>query len=467
MSALSYLRGRMGELLLVLLSSWAVSAVAMNGFFLDGISEQLGYATRLVLVLGVDALLCLALYLAAGLKSRVAGFALFLGLAAVLVVASLALSAGESVYDDAEGNYLYFVLVPIVSCAACFLLTRTLAGCMAWFVAAAFACSLIQAFYVCEELPLSVLATVTAVALVVYRNFQIGIRGSQLKGANSQRFALPVAVVPAVAAACLALVAWFAVIAPLGPGVLDVKLITEYRRLPIEEYVGVAQEHPQLNYDLTSENLVDGEYYTTDDLQVDPEGATTVEASSIPEQLEALGIYGSGHGSSSGGGMRTEFDEEDEDEDFDPFSYTQDFAWIILWILVALAAVGLVVLLFVMRRKRRVKRLEGYLSLEPADQVVSIYRFLYRRLGRLGFSRPEGMTLREFASTSSNSMDMLTEEIGISFQSLTEVYIACVYGGYTPTEDDVVPFASYYLRFWKAARAYLGNVRYFFKSFRL
>ena len=136
-------------------------------------------------------------------------------------------------------------------------------------------------------------------------------------------------------------------------------------------------------------------------------------------------------------------------------------------ILIVLLIVALIVLFFVLRRRKRRKRLEEYLSADPRSQIISLYRFIYKRLGRLGFKRPDGMTLVEYANTSSNSMDMLTEEVGVSFKALTETYTACVYGGYEPTEDDVVPFASYYLRFWKAARAYLGNFKYFFKSFRL
>ena len=467
MTAFGYLRDRLGEFLLVLLCSWAVASVAMNGFFLDGIMEQAGYGARLGMCLGVCLVLCLMLYFAAGMKSRVAGTVLFAVVAALLVVAALGASAGEAVYADEEGNYLYFVLVPLVSCAACFLLSRTLAGSMAWFVAASFSCSVIQAFYQSGELVLSVVAAIGSVALVVYRNFSIGVRGAQLKDGSASRMALPVSVAPAIITAGIALVMWFVVIAPLSPGVLDVKLITEYFRLPIEEYVGTAQEQPVINYDMTSDNLVDGEFYTTDDLQIDSESSVVVEATSIAEQLEAMGIQGTGSGSSSGGGTRTEFDEQDEDQNFDPFSYTQDISFVLLWILAILAIIALVALLFMLRRRRRMDRLVGYLNQDPNSQIVLLYRFIYERLRRIGFPQPEGMTLREFASSSSRSMDMLTEEVGVSFQALTETYIACVYGDYEPTEDDVVPFVSYYLRFWKAARAYLGNFRYFFKSFRL
>ena len=467
MSAFSYLRGRLGEFLLVLISAWSVASVALNGFFLDSITEQLGYGVRLVMCAGLVLVLTLVLYIAAGAKSRAVGAVLFVVVAAVMVAAALGMSGGDLIYDDAEGNFLYFVIVPIVASLACFALTRTLAGCMVWFVVATFSCSLIQAFYLSEELALSLVSTVSSVALVIYRNFSIGVRGAQLKGKNASRFAFPVSLAPAVLATALAAVAWFAIIAPLSPGVLDVKLITEYRRLPIEEYVGVAQEHPIINYEMTSDQLVDGEYYTTDDLELDANSDTVIDAVSIAERLQALGISGSGSGGSSGGGTQQQFSNDAQDPEYDPVSYTDTVAWILLVILIILLVAALIALFFLVRRRKRLDRLAAYLSEDPTSQIILLYRFIYSRLQRLGFNRPEGMTLREFASTSSHSMDMLTEEIGVSFQALTETYIACDYGDYVPSEDDVVPFATYYLRFWKAARAYLGNVKYFFKSFRL
>jgi hypothetical protein len=77
------------------------------------------------------------------------------------------------------------------------------------------------------------------------------------------------------------------------------------------------------------------------------------------------------------------------------------------------------------------------------------------------------MTLGEYANSSARSMDMFTEETRVAFGDLTKTYEASAYGRCVPTEDEIVPFVAYYLSFWKAARTHLGNLRYFFRSFRL
>ena len=237
MTLLGYLGRRKGEFLLVLVSAWAVTSVALNGFFLDGLAETSGYVGRLGVALALDVVLCLALYVASFDRSkRVLGIAGFIAVVAVLGVAAMALSSGERVYADAEGNYVYLVIVAAFSCAGCFLLTRTLAGSMVWFVVAAFVCSLIQAFYQSGEYVLSMVALVSALALVVYSNYRKGLEGAEVASKASPRFSLPTSLVLALLCVGGALGIWFFVIAPLNPGVLNIKLFTEYRQLPIEEH---------------------------------------------------------------------------------------------------------------------------------------------------------------------------------------------------------------------------------------
>ena len=459
--------GSLIEFVLVAISAWAVAAVVENAFFLDGMVATFGWAGRAAITFVVVAILLGVMFVPAIRRgSPLVRAVAFLVVAAVIIIGSFALSTGETVYDDAEGNYLYFALVCILCAGGAYVLSRTLMGSMAWFVVAAFACALTQALYQPEELGLSIVAVFFALVFVVFKNFQLGRETAELTSASSSAGSLAFSFVPVIVAAGVAALLWFCVIGPLSPGTIDIKLLTDYRSLPIEEYVGTSEEHALLNYDMTSSNLVDGFYYTTNDLVEDPTSSITIDAKSLLEQQEKQAM-GQGSGSNSGGGFEQAPDDDSLDGDYDAVSYTIDFPTVMAIIGVLVLIVLAIVAYFLLRRRARMKRLRSILELEPAAQVEELYRFILTRLDRIGFAQPEGMTLIEFAQTSQRPMDMITEETGVPFVTLTRTYISCVYGGYEPTESDVVPFAAYYLRFWKAARTHLGNLKYFFASFRL
>lgn len=460
----AYLKSNAGELLLVLLSVWSVSAVGFNAFHLDGMVESGGYPLRALLALAVCAALLLVLYVASyRRKQLVTGVLAFVGLLALLVAAALVLSSGDNPYDDVEGNYLYFVLVMAFAATGGFLLTRTLAGSALWFVACAFACSVVQAFYQTDEIALSVVATLSGLALIVHRNFRLGLVRSDVAGRPAHAGVFAASVVPVCAVGMLALGVWFGVIAPLDPGVQKVTLITDYRQLPIEQLRGTADEHPVFNFDMKSDTLVDGFAYTTDDLKEDPNSSTVIDARSVLEQQQRQ----QAEQDSSGGGQTNTLDEDSTQQEYDAISWSEVFPYIIVALVASVLAVAAIVAFFLVRRHLRMRRLRNMLSQPPREQVESLYLFFLGRLRRLGFRVPVGMTLAEFSANSARSMDMLTEETRVEFDRLTRTYQACAYGGLEPAEDDVVPFVAYYLSFWKAVRTHLGNLKYFFKSFRL
>jgi hypothetical protein len=461
----AYLRQSAGEYLLLLLSVCSVSVVGFNAYYLDSLLGTLGYATRAALALFLCAVLLLALYAAAYRRRRlVAGVVGYLALLAALVASAIALSAGENPWEDAEGNYLYLALVMAVSSTGGFLLTRTLAGSAVWFLVASLSCAVVQAFYESGELIMSATAALSALALIVHRNFRLGLAAADVAHRPSHTGAFLTSLIPVLASGALALSVWFVIIAPLGPGVMRITLITDYRRLPIEELKGTADEHPTLNYDLTSDNLVEGFMYTTDDLKEDPTSEVVIDAASMLEQQLKQQVEQS---AAVGTGQRDVLDPESTEQQFDPLSWSVVFPMIIITIIVAALIACAIVAYFALRRLWRRRRLERMLSLKPAEQVEALYLFILGRLARLGFKVPAGMTLGEYASSSARAMDMLTEETQVAFTNLTAGYEACAYGRYAPSEDDVVPYVAYYLSFWRAARTHLGSLRYFFRSFRL
>lgn len=459
MSFAKYFRSSFADFLLVWLSASCLSCVGFDAFFLESATWRVPAAFM------ACAVLVLALFFAGHERRGMAGkVVLYLVLVAVLVGSCLALSGGSTPYDDAEGNYFYLGVVIACASTAAYLLTRTVAGSMAWFLANALACSTVQAFYQSNELLLSVLSLVVSLTLVVYRNFRVGLLKADVARTTSARANLLASAVPVLLSTGAALAVWFLVIAPLNPGVLKITLVTDYRHLPIEEVRGVANEQPQLNLEMTSKNLVDGFRYTTDDL-VKGASDTVINAKQLLDKARAGGTSDTGQGTDSGtnGGL----DRDSTDQEYDAQSYTQDFPVAIVALLVIALLAVLVAAFFVLRRRRRMRRLERMLAQEPIQQVESLYLFLFSRLGRLGFALPAGMTVAEYARASSARMATIEEVTRVPFTALTDVYVASTCGEIEPAEDDIVPFVAYYLSFWKAARNYLGNFRYFFRSFRL
>ncbi len=463
MTLLRYLKSQAGEFVLLLVTAASFSCVIENAFFLSSVSN------RCPLTFAAVAVLLAVLYLAAYQRRRMAfGIVCYLAVLAAMIALSLGLSSGEDLYADAEGNYLYLVLCIAFSATASFLLTRAVAGAALWFLVTAFLCSVVQAFYQCNDLVASIVASAGALVLVIYRNFAIGlVRADVVRGA-SRASGLVAALSVVASCAVVALVAWFFVIAPLGPGVLEIKLITEYRQLPIDQMRGVVDEQPVFNLELTTDrdHLLDDDYrYTTDDL-VRGESDVIISAQQLLDQMTVGGgttDAGAGTDAAKDGGL----DQDSLEEDYDAQSYSNVFPLIVV-ILVAIAViVALVAGFFALRRRRRIKRLQAMLEAPPADQARGIYQFLLSRLGRIGFSVPQGFTLSEFAQAQSGRMAIFDAQAGVSFVDLTRVYEQMTFGSRVPTDDDIVPFVAYYLAFWKAARAYLGNCKYFFKSFRL
>lgn len=470
------MKSRLGEFALVLVAAWSVAVVALNGFFLDSLTEALGWWGRALLTLGAVALLLVVLYAATRSRRQIAGgIVLYVALLVIFATAALAMSTGGNFYDDVEGNYLYLFFVLAASATGCFVLTRTLPGCAIWLALASLVCSIIQAFYRTDEYVMSLIAVLAALALIVHKNFYLGLEKADAAGEPSPKRNFVASAAPALAVGAAALVLWFGVIAPLGPGEAKISLVTEYRRLPIEQLRGTAEEQPVLDYSMTTENLVDGFRYTTDDLKEDPLSSVTVDARAKLEQevRQQAGGTGSGAGESAGAGGQSggagleEPDPEDKNDVWEEMSWLEKMLPGIIAALIVLALTLLIAGYFLVRRVLRKRRLYSYLSLPPRAAAEKIYLFLLERLSRIGFKRPESSTLSEFATSSARQMDMLVSETGVPFGEVTQTYLDCAYGREEPDEEKLVPLVAFYLGFWKGARVHLGNMKYFFKSFRL
>lgn len=461
MSLFAFLKSRFGEYLLLLVGAATFSYVSWYAFFLSSAQAPLAWC------FGVNALLLALLFVVSFKRAYLLrGAIAYLVLVAVVMAGALFLSTGENIYADTEGNYLYAAVMMVFSATASFLLTRSRVGSAIWFLFVAFACSLIQGFYQNNAVVASLVAAGCALVLLVYRNFEKGLMGADVAQAGARNGKLFTSVVTVVGVGALACAIWFLVIAPLSPGVMKIALITDYKQLPIVELKGVADEQPQLNMDMTSDTTVDGFKYTTDDLLEGPSDVIIYAQELLNQLWTGGGVSDAGQGNDSG--TQSGLDEDSTDQQYDAQSYTVDFPFIVA-VLAGIAGVILLVLACILlRRLWRRRRLEKMLALpSKSEQVQALYTFLLTRLKKLGITVPAGATLGDFARNSTARLSVFDAQAKVPFAQLTQTFEKCAYGGAEPETEDVVPFASYYMNFWKAARSQLGAFKYFFKWFSL
>lgn len=467
MSLSHYLASRIWEMLLVYMGALSMSMVCFNAFYLRQIDDvQIFYAAPIVLVL------VLACFVAARDRQHLAGG--IVGVAALCMVTlfvSLAVSTGENPWADQAGNYLYFGAVVVVFSLLSFLLSRKTVGCVIWLVVCTVLCALVQAMYQMDEYLFSFLAVVTALVLVAYRNARRGALSAQVSQKSTPFSSFVYALIPTVFGLAAGLAVWFLVIAPLNPGTVPIVLLTEYRHLPTVVAKGIADIDPLINTDYTTNNLEEGQYFTTDDLVEDENSDVEVKARDKDEARSQSAVsesQGSGAGGGATSGAHDTPDPESDDEEFERQGYSDTLPWVLLWALALALVAAAIVAFFLLRRRARLERLRELLAGSKAEQLSALYLFLLGKLGRIGFKMPEGQTMGEWSFGNARRMDIFTEESGVSFGTLTSAYAeCCAYGRREPTDTEITQATAFYLSFWKAARAYLGNIRYFFKSFRL
>ncbi len=449
------------EFLLIALSAAALSVVMLNAFYLDGLAAAFTWAGRAAMAAAATVALVAVGSFARG---RAAKLGAFFALAAALVVAALALSSGGALYEDAEGNYLYFALVCVVCAGAALAFSRTLTGCYAWAGIVVVACVIVQAFYESGETATSLAAAVAALALIVYKNFNTALAKASLVAApaHGRNFATSLACVAAPLAAAALL--WFAVLAPLGLPTLHITLLTDYRSLPIEQAKGTADEVPELNYELTTQQLTDGDPYTTDDPVASDSASTEVGsagASSAAAPEEAQQANG------TGGGLMSALNSASLDAAIDAISYSTVFPIIIVILLLAAAALAAIIALGLWRRGRHERRAAKLLALPPGAAYQQMYLYLLGQLQRMGFFNQPATTLTRAAALTNYRLATIQEITQVSFERLTCIYAACAYGEHEPSDDELTALAAFYLRFPAAAKAHIGPLKYLIFALRL
>lgn len=442
----TYLRHAVWDFLLVCACSLALGYTALDGFYIDPALQ------RSLLPAAVTMVEVLLLFLVGYKKKYLLPGGIAYGVLAVVACAVAVATSAVGGLSDAEGNNLVFTLCLLVTGTVPYLMTRTRGGSAVLLIVGVFTCGWIQFFYGFDELLWALVFLFSALALIIYKNYQLSARTATSVQHVSFAAGFGVALAAVAAAVGVAALLWFAVIAPLSPGVLDIKLVTEYRALETVQVHGISNEYLTPNLETTSDQTNEASR-TTDDLQRGEDGIP------MPARAEEAP---SSENNSAGTFLGIDIDSVQESFDFQANPLSALLHWLLLFLPLILIAAY-----FVGRRLWRKRRLAKIQQLGPSEQVQQLFLFLSSRLARVGFKIPAGQTPLEFARSSHDAMACFDEAAGQDYRELTACYAAVAYGKASATAEDAERFAAYYRSFWKAAREQLGSWKYLWKSLRL
>ena len=373
--------------------------------------------------------------------------------AAVGMLVFCASSAPDGNYlKDQEGNVFFWAVVVIAVTALCFICSRRRTTAVLFFAGGAFACAWTQFFYQRYAFGWLLLFLACALGMIALKSFEESALTVKSMGKLSFTAAAATSIAAVLLAVGCACGVWFLVIQPLHPGAFTIELVNEDRSLQEEEVKGIGGIYLTPNMELTSDQTTDSSR-TTDDLKIDENGEE------VPAHLNSTASS-----KKTASGTQAGLDDDSTDNSFDEQT---DQLPQILALIIAIVVIALILAYFIGRRVVRRVRLQRILKMEPNKQVGAIFLFLITRFERLGMRIPNGTTVTEFANSNPQQLGTFDERGGCSLASITECYSHITYGKGCVSTQTAQQCADYYRGFWKAAREYLGTVKYFFKSFRL
>ncbi len=442
-----WLKSVVWNFVLVAVAAVSMSYVLLDGFYVDPSLQYSVFPAIIVIV-------CLAAlyFIARSRRTMLIGGILYAVALFVVWIISAVMTPDFAIFSDFEGNYLIYTMIITLTATACFLASRVSWGTAVMFIVGVFLLGLIQLFYERFELVWTILFVLSSLALLIYENYQHSMRTAVAVKKPSFIPGFVVSICACAVAVGLGVGIWYGIIAPLDPDALDIKLITEYRALETVQVRGTSDMYQTPNIDMTSDELNEGER-TTDDIKEDVNGNPWPATGNTEPEPE------DNQDNDSFMGMNLESIQDV----FDLQSNPQNWPILVLLLLIVLA----IVLYFILRRVRRNRRLTRFEDLSPDGEYQATFLFLLDRFRRVGVAIPKGQTMREFAVSSATAVRYQDEVAGVKFADLANSYSDMTYGNRDVSDEDVSKIQKYYSSFWKGCRKQLGNIRYFFKSFRL
>ena len=425
MSIGAYLRRRAPEFVLVVVAATCVTVVVLQGFV---VAPRLQFNGPLVV--GLSCLCQLVLYAGAYRRSWLAGsLVAYALLCAAMVGVGIATSANPDPLADVEGNNLAFCCVLLVANGLVYALSRRLGSCVVLVVAGLFACAFVQYVYHANLLVPTLVFVGCLAALWVVRSYALSMAAASEPGKPAYGAAGLMAVVAAVVALGVAGFLYVAVIAPLNPGHLTVKLFTEYRTFETVQVRNPSEVVTVEDPTQTTVTLTDEVIYGSIPVQLDASDPALAELDDFVQD------------SREQSGSKNVFRLEMVDEG-GVYLYTYELP--AFWWLLALAVpVVLVVLAVVVRKAMRARRRSRMAACVPHDQVGALYTRLVRDFGKLGYGKAPDQTPAEYAQANEERLAAFTQA-GFGWDDLTALYGRCHYGVSEPMAEELAAAWRFY-----------------------
>ena len=441
-----YVKTSLIECVLCIVASTCLAYTACSGFYAtQGYQDATGIALTALIC---AALTCALFAVAYSRRTVLIGVPILVALVVGALVASVATSLVATPMEDVAGNRLYYALCTIVPCVAVFLLSRKKVGCIVLIVCGVALCAAVEYLYWYGHVASFLLFLVAAATLYVYRGYQASLLASE-----SVRLAFGSITLCALALAGVAVLAgvglFAGVIAPLGPGNITVKLVTEHYRADELEVRGIGSNDDTLDEDEQTDESNDEVVESSEPDEAAPledEGAgeNPFDMLSAADDDSLLGRIGSGLASFS-------------------LLVPEWGPWALLAVLAALVAAS--IFLKKLLRRRRFERAWGK---GGGEAMRELYLFFLDRFRRFKIPQPGTLTLTEYAAGFSETFRAFEQGAAApEFARLTDVYVGHVYGDAPVSEADLALFKDYYERFYKRACGYVGRLRYCRMFFRV
>lgn len=136
-----------------------------------------------------------------------------------------------------------------------------------------------------------------------------------------------------------------------------------------------------------------------------------------------------------------------------------------IWIAAA-SVLMMLVLAFIIKFILRKKWYNNLLRETKEDSAMELYNYFLKQLVKIGFRRPDGLTLLEYASGLQDKLEKFSTGQA-NILSLTQIYTRILYGCQKISEDEWELFNDFYKEFYRNLKNEMGNFKYLVHFFTI
>lgn len=370
----------------------------------------------------------------------------------VAIVAAWRISGVEILFGDGQGNGVFAVIIFTLSSVLTFVLSRKKTLTIVLLVGGAILSAAMEYLYWQGHVLSIAIFIISAGALIAYRNYQDGLRGSQTEAVSFSTTAIATVLVTALGTG-LSFGLFAVVISPLSPPNVVVKLITEHKRVQEEHLRGVGDTLNVENKNLFSLNT------STEQQDATGNEGQLQQKNNMDDVKQANSDQ-----TSANAGSAFALDKPSDENATAVSMHVPEWApFAIGALIIALIAAAILI-----RKALRHRWLASLKTKRPSEQAEEYFLYFLRSLGRMDVPMPHHQTIREYAkSIEPQAQDFEQTDGSPAFTALATTYGEVVYGAKEPEESELRAFDDYYAAFHKRSVRFVGRAKYLIVFFRI